>query len=49
MGETQPGLTFSMDPSSFWVDIQMEGAVMFDKGAILEALQVQTRDYGSLD
>lgn len=41
-GETKPDLHFYMDPSSCRVEIQMDGATMSGKRAILEALKDQT-------
>ena len=43
-GETQPKLHFDMDPSAYWVEIQIDGARTVVWGGHSET--IQTRGYG---
>ena len=43
-GETQPKLHFNMDPSGYWVEIQIDGARTVVWGGHSEI--IQTRGYG---
>lgn len=40
-GEIQPNLHFNMDPSGYWVEIQIDGARTVVWGAILKSSRLE--------